>query len=102
MKHKAQESLDNISQIVLDEIADGYIQPRTVHDFYYGDYSELEDLINCQLTVDELDVMINTINSTITMLTMMSQIENENRNQAIEYWTNMLEKFKKQKEMWVK
>ena len=87
MKHKAQESLDYIAQIVLDEIADGYTEPRTVHDFYYGQYCELEDLINCQLTVEEMKFAANCLYA--------AGFVDENIVKQI------LGKFQNQKEMWV-
>lgn len=43
--NKYQEALNRIKEIVIDEHADGYYQPRTVEHFYYGAISDLNELV---------------------------------------------------------
>lgn len=43
---KYQEALNIIKNIVIDEQADGYYQPRTVADYYYGVIDKLQELVN--------------------------------------------------------
>lgn len=49
MKHKAQEWLERIAIVELEEVTE-----RTVRDFYNEEIGNLQDLINCQLTVEEI------------------------------------------------
>ena len=41
-----QEALDNIGWIVVDSGADGYREPRTARDFFFGDFVKLQQLID--------------------------------------------------------
>ncbi|MCR0327593.1 hypothetical protein MKA58_09350 [[Clostridium] innocuum] len=53
--NKYQEALNIIKNIVIDEQADGYYQPRTVADYYYGVINELQELVdNPPLKFEEL------------------------------------------------
>lgn len=44
--NKYIEALDSIQHIVLDKEADGYYEPKTVHDFYYGYVQILQELVD--------------------------------------------------------
>ena len=43
--NKYKEALNNIKEIVIDEHADGYYQPRTVEHFYYEAIDDLNELV---------------------------------------------------------
>lgn len=43
--NKYKEALNYIKEIVIDERADGYYQPKTVEHFYYGAISDLNELV---------------------------------------------------------
>lgn len=43
--NKYKEALNCIKEIVIDERADGYYQPKTVEHFYYGEISDLNELV---------------------------------------------------------
>ena len=79
MKHKVQEVFDNREE-------------------YRRWQDDVQDLINCQLTVEEIEVLINSVNSTLVMI---HQSKIENGEIAIQFWGKVLNKFQKQKEMWV-
>lgn len=81
MKHKAQESLDYIAPIVIDDF-DG-----TVRDYYNEEVGNLEDLINCQLTVEEIEMLQDAL------LVIKQYRKSKYRDIKI--------KLQKQKEMWV-
>lgn len=58
--NKYKESLENIMYHVLDEQADGYMQPRTVQDYYFEDINVLSELVRA---ATPKDVVKKTFNS---------------------------------------
>jgi hypothetical protein len=76
MKHKAQESLNYLES--------GFK--------FYSDFNTLQDLINCQLTKRELEIAICDLEA----------FEMEFKHQYMkDTLKRIVEKLKKQKEMWV-
>ena len=45
-ENKYQEAFSEIANIVEDEMADGYYQPRTLRDYYYSAFNTLQELID--------------------------------------------------------
>lgn len=43
--NKYQEALHNLSMYVVDDIADGYNEPKFLRDFYYTDFTFLDELV---------------------------------------------------------
>lgn len=43
--NKYQEALENIGMIDLDKDSNGYDNPKYLKDFYYGEYCELQELV---------------------------------------------------------
>jgi len=91
MTHKAQDCLNCISLEIVDKTADGYTEPRTVQDFNFGQVKTIQDLINCQLTMEELEHVILTLEYELPKYEYKSDTE----KQMI-----IIEKLQKQKKMW--
>ena len=99
MKHKAQESLKSKCN-VCEEMARithrGGCAFRNIDNTRCKEYDTLQDLINCQLTVEELDELLLTLGLKIHDMDYL-QI----RNDRFYLLNKIIEKVKKQKEMWV-
>lgn len=99
MKHKVQESLDALCgyAMVYQEDYDWDENPCGEY-VYMEDYeldelrNPIQDLINCQLTVEEVEVLISAL-----LPFTMTKGTKETKQEAL----NLIFKLQKQKEMWV-
>jgi hypothetical protein len=107
MKHKAEESLDILSYPAWESPCSGCkCGTSDCRDCKNAvAVLNLEDLINCQLTVDEIEMIQNYFKRAIKYcehcITETDYPFKENRKNEIIKIKSMNRKFQKQKEMWV-
>lgn len=53
--NKYQEALDDIKYTVVDEVADGYHEPKTVEDFNYSQCELMQELVNKETPKKPID-----------------------------------------------
>ncbi|WP_407453535.1 hypothetical protein [Methanobrevibacter sp.] len=88
MKHKAQESLKKLefNTTTFDDDNSSFC-------YCENEIKNIQDLINCQLTVEELNSVIRTLEYELPCYDLSSQVDKQ---------IQIIKKLKKQKEMWVK
>ena len=101
MKHKAEKSLSHITLCDRDKLH------SHISDAYRNDISELHKLINCQLTVEELEtiqVYLSNYARLVKELFEKGLIDLESLlifNDSTDVLLSTNKKMNKQKEMWV-
>lgn len=59
--NKYQKALNTLSNIVFDKTADGYNEPRTIGQFFFNEFDQLQELVNKITSDDLLSVVVREI-----------------------------------------